>query len=337
MIRVSIAAAAPRVIDAPIWRDAAEAHRARMLSLIGGSLNVDLSNPIYNFIFVYYSFDQKLLLRYSPGAGVVLKGVGVKEEDLWTGRGYVSYGDGSARMDPMLCKPSMRNGAVTAASIMRATSGRAPHLNCYGLHEWAMLYQPPGSTCRLSKYQELPLRVSQAELNAVVESMPLACTHFDAFRFFTAPATPLNTISPTPSRATQAQLEQPGCVHASMDLFRYSLKLWPWLPAELLADTLELAVAARVLDMRASPYDLSQWQGGAAGSFDLSPVRIETAEGRKLYQREQSRLASWAQPLRARLLREYDSAIAVWESAEAERGSTSEQAETGLNVGESVG
>ena len=143
MIRVSIAAAAPRVIDAPIWRDAAEAHRARMLSLIGGSLNVDLSNPIYNFIFVYYSFDQKLLLRYSPGAGVVLKGVGVKEEDLWTGRGYVSYGDGSARMDPMLCKPSMRNGAVTAASIMRATSGRAPHLNCYGLHEWAMLYQPP--------------------------------------------------------------------------------------------------------------------------------------------------------------------------------------------------
>jgi hypothetical protein len=122
-----------------------------------------------------------------------------------------------------------------------------------------------------------------------------------------------------------------------MDLFRYSLKLWPWLPAELLADTLELAVASRVLDMRASPYDLSQWQGGAAGSFDLSPVRIETAEGRKLYQREQSRLASWAQPLRARLLREYDSAIAVWESAEAERGSTSEQAETGLNVGESVG
>lgn len=75
--------------------------------------------------------------------------------------------------------------------------------------------------------------VSQEEINAVVESIPLACTHFDAIRFFAPAAVPLNTVEPLPTRATQPELEQPGCVHATMDLFRYSLKLWPFLPADL--------------------------------------------------------------------------------------------------------
>lgn len=159
-----------------------------------------------------------------------------------------------------------------------------------------------------------PLRLSQAKLNQVVDSMPLSCTHFDAFRFFTTAATPLNTVQPVPSRATQPMLEQPGCVHATMDLFRYALKLWPWVPAELLADTLELAITARVLDMRASPYDLSTWHGQG---FDLSPVRIETAAGRREYQLAQTDLAARASPLRTRLLREYMSAITVWDAEEA--------------------
>ena len=176
-----------------------------------------------------------------------------------------------------------------------------------------MLYQPLGSPPSTSKYQQLPLRLSQAELNAVVESQPIACTHFDAFRFFTAPAVPLNTVTPVPTRANQATLEQPGCVHAHMDLFRHSLKLWPWLPAGLLADSLEIAIDARVLDMRASPYDVSRWSGGA---FDLTAVRIETASGRREYQKEQAKLAARSQPIRARVLRAYDEAIQIWDASE---------------------
>lgn len=309
-----------RIIEAPAWREAAEAHRERVLALLGGSIAHDAAHPIFNFLFTYYSFDPKLLLRYSPGAGALLTGIGVKETDLWTGRGFASYGDGTGHMDPLLCKPSMRRTAASAATVMRATAGRAPHLNCYGLHEWAMLYRPAGSGCGTSQYQKLPLRLPQEDLNAVVESLPIACTHFDAFRFFTEPAAPLNTVEPTPTRAAQPELEQPGCVHASMDLFRYSLKLWPWLPAELLADVLELAIAARVLDMRASPYDLSQWAADCNqqhGGFDLRPVRIETPDGRRDYQREQASLALRAQPLRRRLLREYDHAISVWNADEA--------------------
>ena len=298
------------VLDGPAWREAARLSRERVLRLLGGSLDVDGQHPIYNFIFTYYSFDPKLLLRYSPGIGVRLTGIGVKEKELWTGRGFASARGGSGYMDPKLCKASMRRTCRRAAEVMRRTMTRPPHLNCYGLHEWAMLYQPAGSRCGLSRYQSLPLRVSQEALNTVVESVPIACTHFDAYRFFTKPAVPLNTIRPVPSRETQLLLEQPGCVHASMDLFRYSLKLWPWLPSELLADSLEVALASRALDMRASPYDVSQWDGKG---FDLQPVCVETPEGRRVYQQEQSRLATRAQSVRSELLRTFEETIAVWD------------------------
>ena len=122
-----------------------------------------------------------------------------------------------------------------------------------------------------------------------------------------------------------------------MDLFRYAVKLWPYIPSSLLADTLELALAARVLDMRASPYDLSSWHqqdqqgdppaeamgelpGGAAVStsaaLDLTPVRIETADGKREYQVEQAALAQRSQPLRRRVMDAYAAAIAEWDEEE---------------------
>ena len=70
-----------------------------------------------------------------------------------------------------------------------------------------------------------------------------------------------------------------------------------------------LEQAARELDMRASPYDLSA--AGLAG-FDPTPIRIETAEGRRDYQRRQLLIARRAAPLRRRLLGHYDSVIASW-------------------------
>ena len=185
-----------------------------------------------------------------------------------------------------------------------------------------MLYRPPTAQAPPRRHQQLPLRLSQSELNAVVEEQPIGCTHFDAFRFFTAEAAPLNTVRDL-TRARQAANEQPGCVHSSMDLFRYSLALWPWIPAELLGDSLELAIAARVLDMRASPYDLSEYHrgNGNAEGFDLSPVPIETASGRRTYQRIQADLARRAAPVRARLLREHDAVLSVWSShTEEEHG-----------------
>ena len=320
-----LASAAPAhlaSLEPSAWRPAATAHRDRMLELVHGSLAAngelqqhDPSHPIFNFIFDYYSFDRKMLLRWSPGPHALVRrarqGRGSAREPLiWQGRGWRQTAEGGWYDACETTQPSARRSMRQTAEILRRSAGRAPHLNCYGMHEWAMLYEPAGAPAMV-RHQKLPLRLAQGELNGVVESTPLACTHFDAFRFFAPAAAPLN--EPQPTLARQAELEQPGCVHSTMDLFRHALRLFPYLPAELLADTLELAVAARVLDMRASPYDLS---GVDAPGFDLRAVRVETAHGRKEYQRMQAAVARRAAPLRLRLLRYYDDAIARWDEAE---------------------
>jgi hypothetical protein len=71
------------------------------------------------------------------------------------------------------------------------------------------------------------------------------------------------------------------------------VKLGPLVPGELLLDTFELARDIRVLDMRASPYDLSDW-GYAA-------IAIETPEGKAQYVRAQRGFAERGQLLRERL------------------------------------
>ena len=138
----------------------------------------------------------------------------------------------------------------------------------------------------------MPLRLGAAGTDAVVESLPIRCSHHDAFRFFTAAARPRNALQP--GRADQLALEQPGCLHATMDLYKWAYKLAPATPSDLVADCLELAAATRELDMRASPYDLS--------ALGCQPVRIETSAGRAEYARAQAGLAARAGPLRDRLV-----------------------------------
>jgi hypothetical protein len=172
-------------------------------------------------------------------------------------------------------------------SLLSASAARPPWLGCFGLHEWAMVYRS-GEI----RHENWPLRLGSAGTDRVVESMPIRCTHFDAYRFFTPPARPLNAVRPT--RTDQVELEQPGCLHAGMDLYKWAYKLDPFAPSDLVADCFELAHDIRVLDMRASPYDL--------GALGYAPVEIETASGRAEYAREQADFASRAAPLRARLI-----------------------------------
>ncbi|WP_206186693.1 hypothetical protein [Williamsia sp. 1135] len=142
------------------------------------------------------------------------------------------------------------------------------------------------------RHTGVPLRLSPADTDEVVRSLPLRCTHFDAYRFFTGPARPLNLT--VLDRDTQVHDEQPGCIHAGMDLYKWAHKLSPLLPAELVADAFDLALDFRELDMRASPYDLSE--------FALDPIRIEDAAGRADYVRAQTRLSDRSQQLRSRLI-----------------------------------
>lgn len=102
----------------------------------------------------------------------------------------------------------------------------------------------------------------------------------------------MNRLQPTLD--SRISLEQPGCVHANMDLYKWAAKSMPWIGSELLLNCFELAIELRDLDMRASPYDLTAW--------GREPVRIETPEGRRTYEIEQRRLAEKAASLRERLI-----------------------------------
>ena len=90
------------------------------------------------------------------------------------------------------------------------------------------------------------------------------------------------------TRDDQSLFEQPGCLHAGMDLYKWALKLGPLVPGELLLEAFVLARDIRLLDMQAAPYDLADW--------DVVPVRIETAEGKAEYVRQQRGFARARHP-----------------------------------------
>jgi hypothetical protein len=170
--------------------------------------------------------------------------------------------------------------------LLVATAGRTPTLGCFGLHEWAMVHRTD------SVRHDWPLRLGSPGTDEVVEGHRIICSHFDAFRFFSDSARPLNTLQPT--RDDRTSFEQPGCLHAGMDLYKHAFRLSPMVPSELVADCLELAWDIRELDMRASPYDFSD--------LGLTPVRIETPEGKQRYVAAQRAFGERGAPLRQRLI-----------------------------------
>jgi hypothetical protein len=92
-------------------------------------------------------------------------------------------------------------------------------------------------------------------------------------------------------------MDQRGCIHVNMDLYRFCYKIAPWIESELLVDAFELARFAREIDMRASPYDLR--------SIGFAPIRVETPDGRAEYVRLQRKISERAKPIRQRVLLAY--------------------------------
>lgn len=188
--------------------------------------------------------------------------------------------------------------ATTSRDILFATMMRPPHFGCFGLHEWAMLYSnrtTPENIDPTQRHQaQLSLRVSQETIDQVVEQTGLSCTHFDAWRFFHPAAQPLNINNPM-TRAGQVHNEQPACIHATMDLFKYAYQLYPFVSSHLLRRCLAVAVAARKIDMRASPYNVSHVEGCE------EPICVETTDGKLHYVEEQKKLFDMSFSLRKEL------------------------------------
>jgi hypothetical protein len=238
---------------------------------------------VWDFLFTYYSLKPSQLRRWHPGAGVELAAAPERLTWRWYSPGAsadTAVPDAAAFAQE---KPEL---AALIERMLRRTASRPGQFGCFGLHEWAMVY-------RADEHRHpVPLRLGQAGTDRVVESHDLRCTHFDAFRFFTPDAVPLNRTALT--RDDQPLFEQPGCLHAGMDLYKWATKLGPLIPGTLLLDTFELARDIRLLDMQAAPYDLSAW--------DVAPVAIETSEGKAEYVRQQRGFAERGAALRRALL-----------------------------------
>ncbi|MEU4368671.1 3-methyladenine DNA glycosylase [Micromonospora chersina] len=286
------AALAPATaLDAADWQARRRAHEERVDAWLAPHLarrRSGVRHPVEDFLFTYYSHRPAQLRRWHPGAGVVLRDA----DPSVFGRDYRATAAG-VTLDTEGVRARRAESIAWIRALLAATAGRPAHFGCFGMHEWAMVYRQTQDEVRHNAW---PLRLSPAETAAVVEERGVRCSHFDAFRFFTAPARPLNVLTPT--RESQHALEQPGCLHANMDLYKWACKLSPLVASELVADCFELAKEIRTLDMRASPYDLSE--------LGYPPLRVETVEGRHEYVRAQRSFADRAAPLRARLIAECD-------------------------------
>lgn len=283
---------ATRVLPRSTWQALEHAHAVRADDLTANwraRRAAGLAHPIEDFLFTYYSYKPAQLRRWHPGAGIELMDAAAEPRATWR---FATQGEtpGSVTLDASALR-AVRAAEFTAIrAILHGTASRPASFGCFGLHEWAMVYRQDDHR------HEVPLRLGQRGTDEVVEASDIRCTHFDAYRFFTPEAAPRNLLTPT--RETQAALEQPGCLHAGMDLYKWATKLGPLIDGALLLDTFELARDIRWLDMRASPYDVSAW--GAA------PVPIETPEGKAEYARAQRGFTERSQVLRARLLEALD-------------------------------
>ena len=276
----------PTQLPRPVWSARRAAHQERVDGWISEHLDRrrrGAKHPVHDFLFTYYSFRPAQLRRWHPGAGVVL--AGADPADL--GAGYRKV-DGGATLDVAAVVARRGSSVARIRELLAATAARPAQFGCFGLHEWAMVYRQSPDEIR---HDAWPLRLGPDGTAEVVEAARITCSHFDAYRFFTAPARSLNLLAPT--RENQTDLEQPGCLHANMDLYKWSYKLSPLVPSELVADCFAFARRVRTLDMRASPYDLT--------GLDLTPVPIETPDGRAEYVAAQRAFATEAADLRHRL------------------------------------
>lgn len=248
-------------------------------------------DPVLDFLFEYYAFRPSHLMRWSPGIGTALQ---FSDSAALPEISEFTIQEDTAFINPDFFPQKRIRSATWTLDLLEKSANRKPMFGCFGMHEWAMVYRAENV-----RHQQIPLRLSDEEIAEFVESRPLLCTHFDAFRFFTKKARPMNKHKL--SRETFQETEQPGCVHSNMDLYKWAFKLHPWISSEIVREAFFNALETRKVDMQASPYD--------AVEFGLEPIKIETENGRKEYVERQMEIYQNTQPIRHRLIEAYKKVI----------------------------
>jgi hypothetical protein len=284
-------------LESAEWISRMNAHKEKLSPIIDPYLkkrSEQKKDPVLDFLFEYYKFRPSHLMRWSPGAGTILK---LDESpDALPEVSELKVDGQSAFLNPDLFPKKRHQAATWIRDLLVKTNQSKPFFGCMGMHEWAMVYKAGDI-----RHSQVPLRLPDDEIAAVVESRPLLCTHFDAFRFFTDEARPLNKNELT--RDTFQDNEQPGCIHTNMDIYKWAYKLYPWISSDVIREAFLPAVEARTIDMKASPYDLQ--------NRGLEPIRIETEAGRKEYLEHQTAIWERGLPIREKLIEAYDTLFSL--------------------------
>lgn len=290
MIETTKSQTAQKSIPQPTWERRKTYHEECLGEILDPYLkkrSEQKKDPVLDFLFEYYKFRPSHLKRWSPGIGVLLE---VENEEALPNINEFSVSESTAWLNPDYF-PQKRERAVRwMLGLLENTDDSKPFYGCFGMHEWAMVYRADKV-----RHNQIPLRLSDDEIAEFVESRPLLCTHFDAFRFFTEKAKPLNRNEL--SHDTVRETEQSGCIHTNMDLYKWAYKLHPWVSGEMVREAFFLAKFARTIDMKASPYDLRE--------YGLEPIKIETEAGRKEYLVKQKEIHEKAVPVRKKLMQHY--------------------------------
>jgi hypothetical protein len=272
------------------WKKREAAHQQEVSLLINGYLDKrsrGIKQPVMDFLFEYYPFRPSWLKKWSPGIGDGLEFDQIEELPplkAWEFEQEIAF------LTPNSIPEKRLKSFNWILHLLKSTRDRRPAFGCFGMHEWAMVYKSEEI-----RHGQVPLRMDDKELAEFVESRPLVCTHFDAFRFFTPEAVPLNKHML--SRENFADMEQPGCIHSNMDLYKWAFKGFPWISSDSVFAAFKLACEAREVDMKASPYDLRE--------HGLEPIKIETETGRKEYLEAQQAIYEKGIPVREQLIEEY--------------------------------
>lgn len=275
------------------WTDLLQQHLNRTKNFVESFLkrrSLHEPHPVMDFLFTYYSFSPTKLMHWVPSINMQLDCFdSMYEQYPWLAQDWFRQENNILVPDLQRIRANTLTLAEFIQTLCENVNRQPARFGCFGLHEWAMVYKLSVEEVRHKGYH---LRLSTEQIAKFVDTQSLCCTHYDAYRFFTPLAKPGNIFHPTFD--IRLNMEQGGCLHANMDLYKWSAKLWPWIGSDFIADTFMLALEGRELDMCASPYDLSE--------MGYRPIKIETEEGRKHYQHKQQAYAEKAKNLRYQLL-----------------------------------
>jgi hypothetical protein len=286
------------LLPAQVWHGLRDDHQAKVLPWITPRLerrSRHESHPVDDFLFEYYPISTNKLLNWHPGFGTSLEATEIESEDFPSGS-YEFVENKIQIRSEWLSKN--KEAAVNLIDFLTKTQERSIRSGCFGLHEWAMVLG-----AEEVRHEKWPLRLSQEEIRTTIDEVGLRCTHFDAFRFFTPVAAPLNPLQLT--RIDQNDVEQPGCLHANMDLYKHSQRFAPIVGSEIVRSAFTLAKDIRTVDMQTAPYDLAD--------LGVVPIPVETQAGRDEFAELQIEFAQRAQDLRKELIKSLKSAYVTTE------------------------